>query len=73
MLGKFSLLISVISTHLLLASSPKSKFIDSVCRMYCEPLSDNRRIEEILILEVKEIIVHAITGNNDAEVSAAIT
>lgn len=44
-----------------------------MCRMYCEPLSYNRRIEEILILEVKEIIVHAITGNNDAEVSAAIT
>jgi hypothetical protein len=45
-----------------------------MCRMHCEPLSDNRRVEEILIIEVKEIIVHAITGNNDTvEGSVAIT
>lgn len=38
-----------------------------MCRMHCETLSYNRRVEEILILEVKQIIVHAISGNNDAE------
>jgi hypothetical protein len=41
--------------------------------MHCELFPDNRRVEEPLILEVKEIIVHARSSDNDAEVSVAIT
>ncbi|KAG1747680.1 hypothetical protein EDB19DRAFT_1630622, partial [Suillus lakei] len=41
--------------------------INCMCRMHCELFPNNRGIEEPLFLEVKELIVHAISGDNDAK------